>query len=597
LNGLFGGDRLPRMIRMVPNILTLGRLVGTVGLLAMVLYSPRIAEEVRWKWLDAAFVLFVVSSLTDIIDGKIARKYNVTSRFGRMLDPLVDKILVCGAFISFALIGQPRLFDWGDTTQRVIHWSVVGIVIGRDAYVTVLRHIAEARGVDFSAVLSGKLKMFLQIFAIGTIMVKMAHVQTAVWGYWFTSVTLIAMVAATVVSGLTYQMRWIRATSRPDRRPTGSSVRTRRHHSLRKEYLFGALMGDGEGPVWRLGAFVLLVCALPYLCAAFDGSFFLPGEALGLLEHYGNVSFTVLCPLALFFVVRGIYRFDQFIANVRTNLKREVLQDSTGLKSLLECNWIRDPARGVKFLFIAVGMAFATANAAWAVRPEAVWGHDVYDSIHFTWGYVGQRVFYYIWWGYILPVCAYRLLVICIVLRRVFRFVASTDSLDLQPMHPDKAAGLGQLGAMAWNFNVAAFLTMGISVALYYSHGFTTPLLCGVSLQVALLPGVFFLPLLPVHRAMKSERESILLSISTQYKRVSDALVDKIAAGPDAATGRLVAVRNEYDEEARLRALYRSLESIPSWPFDVRTVLQFASTLLPAVLWLVKIVVFRDHSH
>jgi len=202
LNALLGGDRLPRMIRMVPNILTLGRLVGTVGLLAMVLYSPRIAEEVRWKWLDAAFVLFVVSSLTDVIDGKIARKYNVTSRFGRMLDPLVDKILVCGAFISFALIGQPRLFDWGDTTQRVIQWSVAAILILREAYVTILRHWAEARGINFAATWSGKLKMFIQVFAIGTVMVKMAHVPTATWGSCFTSTVFTVMVVVTVASGL-----------------------------------------------------------------------------------------------------------------------------------------------------------------------------------------------------------------------------------------------------------------------------------------------------------------------------------------------------------------------------------------------------------
>ena len=66
---------------------------------------------------------------------------------------------------------------------------------------TALRHISEARGIDFRAVASGKIKMILQTFAIGTVLIKMAHVQTATWGYWFTTVTFVAMLAVTVVSG------------------------------------------------------------------------------------------------------------------------------------------------------------------------------------------------------------------------------------------------------------------------------------------------------------------------------------------------------------------------------------------------------------
>lgn len=188
------------MIKKIPNILTLGRLVLTVVVLIMILYSPHVTNQTLF--IDIAFILFVISGLTDIFDGIAARRLNVTSKFGRMLDPLVDKILVCGAFICFALIGRPKLFDFGPVTLAVIQWSVAGILIAREAYVTVLRHIAEARGINFAATISGKIKMFTQIFAIGTVLVKMAHVQTATWGYWFTTVTFIIMIAVTVFSGL-----------------------------------------------------------------------------------------------------------------------------------------------------------------------------------------------------------------------------------------------------------------------------------------------------------------------------------------------------------------------------------------------------------
>jgi CDP-diacylglycerol--glycerol-3-phosphate 3-phosphatidyltransferase len=199
------------MLKLIPNILTFGRLVLTIVFLVMILFAPRYYAEGEVPFpgfLDVAFILFVVAGLTDIVDGYAARRLNVASKFGRMVDPLADKILVCGAFVCFAIIGQPKLFDLSPGVLTAIHWLVAAILIAREAYVTMLRHIAEARGVNFAATISGKIKMFLQSFAIGTVVIKMAHVQTATWGYWFTTVTFIIMLTVTIISG-------IRATQRP----------------------------------------------------------------------------------------------------------------------------------------------------------------------------------------------------------------------------------------------------------------------------------------------------------------------------------------------------------------------------------------------
>ena len=206
------------MLKQIPNILTLGRFVLTIIFLIMILYAPpRYAEgELAFPdFLDIAFILFVVAGLTDIVDGAIARKLKVTSKFGRMIDPLADKVLVCGAFICFAIIGEPKLFGFGPAALAVIHWSVVVVIILREAYVTTLRHIAEAKGVNFAATFSGKIKMFLQSFAIGTVVMKMAHVQTATWGYWFATVTFSLMLIVTVVSGIRATQRscWKEAAS------------------------------------------------------------------------------------------------------------------------------------------------------------------------------------------------------------------------------------------------------------------------------------------------------------------------------------------------------------------------------------------------
>jgi len=193
------------MTRYIPHILTLGRFVLTVIFLVMVLDEPYVSN--KQFFLDIAFVIFVVAGITDIIDGAIARKLKVESRFGRITDPLVDKILVCGAFICFAVIGEPKLFDIKGAALSLIHWSVAGVLVLREVYVTVLRHIAEGRGVNFAATTSGKVKMFLQSFAIGAVLVKAAHVPTAAWGHWAMVVILILMLAVTVISG-------VRATQR-----------------------------------------------------------------------------------------------------------------------------------------------------------------------------------------------------------------------------------------------------------------------------------------------------------------------------------------------------------------------------------------------
>lgn len=189
------------MVKLIPNILTFGRLVLTILFLVMILYTPLTNADDRTLFLDVAFVIFVVAGLTDIVDGIAARRFNVTSKFGRMMDPLVDKILVCGAFICFAVVGEPKLFNFSDNTLAIIHWTVAAVIILREVYVTVLRHIAEAKGINFAATLSGKVKMFLQSFVIGTVIMKMAYVQTATWGYWFTSVVFVLMLITTVVSG------------------------------------------------------------------------------------------------------------------------------------------------------------------------------------------------------------------------------------------------------------------------------------------------------------------------------------------------------------------------------------------------------------
>jgi CDP-diacylglycerol---glycerol-3-phosphate 3-phosphatidyltransferase len=192
-----------RIIRHIPNALTVGRLFLTAIFLGVIFHASRTGQEKPADLLLGAFILFVITGLTDIVDGYIARKFDVTSKFGRTVDPLADKFLVCGAFFCFAYVQQPRLGSLGlsEGMLDMIRWGTAIIIFAREIVVQTLRQIAESRGVQFGAIWSGKLKMFLQSFGIGTVLIGWAYVHRP-WGDWFTLVTYILMVAITIFSGV-----------------------------------------------------------------------------------------------------------------------------------------------------------------------------------------------------------------------------------------------------------------------------------------------------------------------------------------------------------------------------------------------------------
>ncbi len=136
------------------NTITLGR-----GALTLVLWGLLVAagEGPSCATWTAAIVLFSVAALTDAFDGMVARARGEATAFGRMADPLVDKLLVIGTMV--VLLGIPPL-------QRVLPAWIVAVILGRELIVTAVRAVMEARQIPFGASASGKLKMFLQCAAV-----------------------------------------------------------------------------------------------------------------------------------------------------------------------------------------------------------------------------------------------------------------------------------------------------------------------------------------------------------------------------------------------------------------------------------------------
>ena len=109
-----------------------------------------------------ALIIFIIASITDVLDGKIARKYNLISKFGIFFDPLADKILILSAFYAFMFI--PIL----STTVKL--WMII-LISFRDIVVTTLRTILQYKGVTMITSKVGKIKTTLQLITIHLILI------------------------------------------------------------------------------------------------------------------------------------------------------------------------------------------------------------------------------------------------------------------------------------------------------------------------------------------------------------------------------------------------------------------------------------------
>ena len=161
----------------LPNKLTIARIICTpvfIVLYAFGLYIP-------------AFIVFLAASLTDLLDGRIARRCGLVTNFGKIMDPLADKILVYSAFCMF--------IDKG----LMPGWMLI-IILAREFAVSGMRTVAASEGKVIAAGMSGKIKTVLQMVAVHFLILSSFHKAIYICG----EVLLWASLVMTVVSGAEY---------------------------------------------------------------------------------------------------------------------------------------------------------------------------------------------------------------------------------------------------------------------------------------------------------------------------------------------------------------------------------------------------------
>ena len=165
----------------LPNKLTILRVILIPFFVVFMLFDITGAAD---KWI--ALVIFCVASLTDMLDGKIARKYNLVTNFGKFMDPLADKLLVCTALICL-------------TSMNRLNVIVVLVIIARDFIISGFRLVASDNGIVIAASYWGKFKTVSQMALIIVLIMDLG----GVWNVVGTVLTWVALLL-TVVSLIDY---------------------------------------------------------------------------------------------------------------------------------------------------------------------------------------------------------------------------------------------------------------------------------------------------------------------------------------------------------------------------------------------------------
>ncbi len=182
-------------MKYVPNALTIGRIVVTPILLALLFWDTLAGQ-------GGALVLFILAAISDYFDGKLARSLGARSRLGQFLDPMADKVLVLGTFTALAFL-----------IPQVVPWWAVALIALRDVVVTALRMWAESKGRTLRTIPMAKTKTTLQLVFLISILVMLTaqHLpgilaEIAVWVLQsvIPFILLMAVVALTLYTGLWY---------------------------------------------------------------------------------------------------------------------------------------------------------------------------------------------------------------------------------------------------------------------------------------------------------------------------------------------------------------------------------------------------------
>ncbi len=191
-------------MKNLPNRITISRILLIFIFVALAnirsdsigFFIPTVSDDVSQICHVIAYIVAILAAFTDMLDGYLARRFHLESDFGRLIDPLADKIFVVGTFVMMA-------------EYKLMPGWIIIVVLTREFMVTGLRMLATHKGVVISADKWGKLKTILQMISLligGAAWIDMFDIRhETIWIVWY--ILLLVMTFVTILSGIGYFMK------------------------------------------------------------------------------------------------------------------------------------------------------------------------------------------------------------------------------------------------------------------------------------------------------------------------------------------------------------------------------------------------------
>ena len=206
----------------IPNVITVGRIL-LAPVVAWLIFIPTFSARI------IGFILFLVAAFSDLVDGHLARKNAWISDFGKLLDPIADKLLLVATMLPFYVISHRHRTDGYLPIIGALPLWIIIVVFGREALITGIRSVAAGKGIVIPAGKAGKHKAVWQNIFIGTTIFWYALLSAAdhngwhgdSWALWQKLhgvaflISLVVAVFLTVYSLVVYLISWRKLTASP----------------------------------------------------------------------------------------------------------------------------------------------------------------------------------------------------------------------------------------------------------------------------------------------------------------------------------------------------------------------------------------------
>ena len=368
-------------------------------------------------------------------------------------------------------------------------------------------------------------------------------------------------------------------------------------------------IGKNKKIKWIRAFLLLLIPFIPSYLSAFLESVVvtLPTkDGISLVQDYIYFYQTFLFPTLSISFVAILVKFHELIRSASNFIDIEALRSHDDLNktsvfsevnSILKNGYYKSK-KYKYFLAISMiaGFSFVFHNAYNMAIPTKVYAHDTWNSINYPFCYVSVRFFTTLVYGILMPILATKLFILISTLNNLFGRLKKCNGLYVNPLHPDRAGGLGKLGKIALRLNLLSFFFIFYIIFVYFTFGMYFGLLISSFVIIMITIFLFFLPLFQSHKAMKNEKNLLLINLSKKYEKINKelkALLFSNSVDTEYFTGKY---ETTYDEHQKISDIYQHIEKLPTWPYDYKTLIRFFGTLIaPITPIIIEIILNSDN--